>query len=282
MNREVENFLSSFPFSEQTKETYRYVLSLLLDETYPTWSASDLLLLVQRSGWGNSLQYVALSACRKFIAFQCGNDHPALAARIKRVKPKKQRSMDMERVLDLLSSFDPYTPIGARDLALAALAVDTGLRASELARIQLQDVDLEQRTLQVIVKGGQWGLAIYSAETAIFIDRWLSYRKPADGVGNLFISLRENKTKGRALTKHGVKAAFKRWGIALGFKLSPHDARRTFGNITASLGAPTSVSMAAGRWESYESFRRYQQEIVARSINPYLPVANALKPKADS
>lgn len=282
MNREVENFLASFGYSEATKETYRYVLALLVVEDWSAWNASDLLRFVQRPNWGNSMQYVALCACKKYIADMAGAHHPALRARVKRVRPKRGRSLDLDGIMKLLASFDPYTPIGARDLALASLAIDTGLRASELAQVELADVDLEHRTLQAIVKGGSWGFAVYSAHTAAFIGRWLSFRQPADGVGRLFVSLRDNKDRGKPLTKHGVKAIFRKWGRALGMKLSPHDARRTFGNVASLLGAPTTVTMAAGRWESEESFKRYQLEITARAIEPYLPVSNALKSQAES
>lgn len=279
-NQTVDNFLSSHPYAEETKSTYRPVLlELVSNPDIDSWSARDLLTFVSRPSWGNSRQYVSLCACRKFLAWLFGTDHPALSARIKRVKPKKQRSMSIDQISILLASFDTYSAIGARDLAMAALAIDTGLRESELARLQLADVDLEHGTLQVIVKGGQWGMGIFSKETTAFIQRWLSFRKPADGVGNLFVSLRENKTHGRALTKHGIKACFKRWGNNLGFKLSPHDARRTFGNISTLLGAPQSVAMAAGRWESPESFKRYTLEITARSITPYLPISNVLNKK---
>ena len=280
MNADIENFLSSHPLADTTKETYRYVLSKLVDQPFKDWSASQLLEFVSQPNWGSSMQYVALCASKKFIAWMCGQNHAALSARKKRTKPKKGRSLDIDKITILLASFDPFCSIGARDLALASLAIDTGLRSSELARIQLADVDLEHRTLQVIVKGGNWGFAIYSSETAAFIDRWLSFRKPADGVGSLFVSLRKNKTCGKPLTKHGMKMIFKKWGIRLGWKLSPHDARRTFGNVTTLLGSPTSITMAAGRWESEEAFRRYQQEITAQAIIPYLPITNALKPKS--
>ena len=279
---DVEDFLASFGYAETTRETYRYVLGLLAEHSFAEWTASDLLAFVSRFGWGNSMQYVALSACKKYIAWKLGAAHPSLRARVKRVRPKRQRSMDESQILALLASFDPYTAKGARDLALAALAIDTGLRCSELARVLLADVDLEHRTLQVIVKGGQWGIAIYSAETATYIERWLSFRRPADGVGTLFVSLRQDRSRGRPLTKWGIKAIFRKWGRDLGFELSPHDARRTFGNMSTLNGAPQSVAMAAGRWTSEEAFRRYTQDVTARAIEKYLPVPNALRHRDES
>ena len=280
MNTEVENFLASHPYSVETKAAYRPVLDELTGQPFEAWAASDLLNFVTRSNWGNSRQYVNLCACRKFIAWKFGQSHPALNARLKRIKPKKGRSLSFSQLVQLLASFNTYTAIGARDLALAALAIDTGLRESELARLQLVDIQLENRTLQVIVKGGQWETAVYSHETAMAVDRWLNYRTPAPGVGSVFVSMAPNKRAGQQLTKHGIKAIFKKWGCSLGWKMSPHDARRTFGNLATLLGSPQSVTMAAGRWHNEEAFRRYTQEITALAITPYLPVAHAMNPKS--
>lgn len=276
MNTEVLNFLASHPYSESTKSTYKKVLDELTAHDLSAWSANDLLLFVRDKGGGANTQYVNLAACRKFIAWKFGANHPALSARTKRIKPKRQRTLTIEQVILLLSSFDPHTAKGARDLALAALAIDTGLRASELARVQLADVDREHRTLQVIIKGGQWSMAVYSPETANYIEKWLSYRRPADGVGNLFISLRKSKDQGNGLTVHGVKVTFKRWGINLGFKLSPHDARRTFATVSTILGAPSRIVQAAGRWSSIDMVERYTRAIEAEAIRPYLPITAAI------
>jgi integrase len=272
----VANFFASHKFSDSTKATYTLALTKLIQHPYQSWDASNLLSFVMEWG-GNSTQYVNLCACRKFIAWSCGQTHPSLFARIKRIRPKKQRSLNIEKILILLASFDTHTTIGARDQAIAALAIDSGLRASELAHIQLTDVDLEHRTLQVIVKGGQWGSAIFSADTAMMLDRWLSYRIPADGVNNLFVNVRQSKDAGRALTRDGLKTIFKNWSSKIGWKISPHDCRRTLGNVSTLLGSPQAVTMAAGRWQSESAFRRYTQDITAQAITPYLPISNALK-----
>lgn len=280
MSKKVDEFLSSHPYAADTKAAYRPILDELVSQPFEGWTASELLGFIQRPNWGNSLQYRNLCACRKFIGWLIGPDHPACSARVKRVRPKKGRSLSLHQVGELLASFDPYTPIGARDLALAAIALDTGLRESELARIQLADIDLDRRVLQVIVKGGQWGIAVFSPDTAAIVDRWLSFRQPIDGVGSLFVSLRKSRDHGKQLTKHGIKAIFKKWGLSLGWKLSPHDARRTFGNVATLLGAPAPITMAAGRWQSEQAFKRYTQEVTALAITPYLPVTHALRPKS--
>lgn len=280
MNSQVSNFLASHPYSDATKSTYAYILDDLVKQNIEKWGAGDLLNFVKRENWGNSMRYVALCACRSFIIAQHGSNHPALTARLKRCKPKPQRSLKFNQVLDLLAMFDTYTPIGARDQCLAAIALDTGLRVSELASIKLANIDIEHRSILVMVKGGQWQYAVYSPETAAILDRWLSYRKPADGVNALFLSLAKNARHSHALTVNGIKTAFKKWGKLLNIKLSPHDARRTFATVSTIMGAPSRVVQVAGRWSDIAMVERYTRAIEADAIQPYLPIHNALKPKS--
>jgi integrase/recombinase XerD len=274
MNSEVSDFLASHTYSDATRAIYARVLSNLNDQDLNAWSASDLLAYVKKDSWGNSLQCTALYALRKFIRWKYGAAHPALSAKIKRIKPRPQRSMSYEQVLTLLASFDTYTAIGARDQALLAVALDTGFRVSELARIQLADVDLEHRSIQVVIKGGQWGFGVYSPETGAILDRWLSFRKPADGVNALFVSVKKNRRIGRQLTPEGIKTLFKRWGEKAGFKLSPHDARRTFAMLSTRNGAPSRVLQVAGRWSDIKMVERYTAQLEASAIAQYLPMAN--------
>ncbi len=90
--------------------------------------------------------------------------------------PLRKRVLSMEKARELLAMFDPHTPKDACDLALSVLALDTGLRSSELAHLTLKNLDLQERTLSVIVKGGQWKTAVYSKATANCIYKWLADR----------------------------------------------------------------------------------------------------------
>jgi integrase/recombinase XerD len=169
--------------------------------------------------------------------------------------------------LELLASFDRSTVKGCRDLALAAIFLDTGLRLAEVCHLRTADVDLSARTLQVVVKGGQWGVGVFSPQTAQYVSDWLAVR-PA-GVETLFVSTRT----GRALTREGLQTTVKRWGQVIGIKLSPHDFRRTFATLSTIFGAPSRVIQAAGRWSSLEMVEHYTAGIQADEIRAYLPMS---------
>lgn len=276
MNTEDVNcFLASNPYSAATRDTYRRVLFLLVKvSNLAEIDAARLVGWVQsHPGWGNSQQYVALNACRKFLGWKFGISHLALTARIKRVKPRRQRVLTAAHALDLLASFDPRTPKGCRDLAIAALALDTGLRASELCRLRLADVDLSTRSLDVIVKGGEWGVGIFSPETAQYMSEWIAVRRTVEGVKELFVSTRT----GIAMTRCGLTCIVRKWGLRIGIKLSPHDLRRSFATLSTIFGAPSRVVQAAGRWSDIAMVEHYTQEIDPAEIMPYLPVMQLRK-----
>jgi len=271
----IEKFLASMPYSPATRSAYCRALSDL-ERTFPdlaALTAADLLGFVERPTWGNSQRYVTVTACKTFLRWRFGADHPALAARVRRRKSRRQRSLSSAEALRLLAHFDSYRPKGARDLAICCLALDTGLRASELCRLKLADLDLEKRSLQVIVKGGQWGFGVYSDGTRAALDRWLSLRDSPVGAPTVFVSTRG----GRPLTREGLQTIVKKWGLELGIKLSPHDLRRSFATLATTFGAPTRLVQEAGRWSTIEMVEHYTRNLDPLAITPYLPVSRLLE-----
>jgi len=273
---EIEDFLSSaHPYAETSKRTYRDVIPRILDQVpeLPSLSAAELLRLLSKSGWQNARQCLALAAIKKYLTWAYGHQHPALTAKLKRIIGKPQRSLDPQVALKLLASFDPYTAKGARDLALCSLDLDTGLRESELCRLQLSDTDLEHRTLQVIVKGGQWEAAIFGENTAAHIERWLHYRRIADGQGFLFTHVKT----GRGLTPEGLYMIVKEWGRRIDIKLSPHDLRRSMAVIGVLNGTSERGLMEMGRWKSSEMIKRYTRNLRLEQMRGFLAVDHLME-----
>lgn len=268
MDISIENFLSSHPYAETTKRTYLDILKRLINHEPDTLTAQTLLDFINSQNWGNSRSCVALAASQKYLSWAYGNSHPSLTAKIKRVTGKPQRALTSDTARLLLASFDPYTPKGSRDLAIATLALDTGLRCSELCRLLQSDTNTQQRVLQVIVKGGQWEAAVFSDETAAHIDRWNEFRKNLHPKGELFCNI----LTGNKLTSNGLNSTIKIWGQNIGIKLSPHDLRRSFAVISTENGAPERVLMAGGRWTNSQMIQRYTRTLKLDAMRKYLPV----------
>jgi len=274
MNREIENFLSSHKYTETTKDSYRRILNQLI--TIPDLDCLDatgLIEFINKPGWGNSQQNVAIFCAQKFLRWRYGNLHPALSAKIKYIKPKPRRSLNPDQALQILASFNTYTPIGARDLAIIAFGLDTGFRRAELASMQLADVNFYNNTASAICKGGQWGIGAFSPQTAAIIESWLQFRKPADGTGALFTSMKT----GKGLTGYGMASIFKKWTRVTGIKISPHDLRSSFATLASLFGMPSRTGQIAGRWSSIEMFEHYTGNLQLNAARPHLPMANLKK-----
>jgi integrase len=274
LNSDLANFLASFPYSEATRRTYKDILSRVLarSQDLANMTASELLEILNQSGWGNARQCVGLAAMQKYLKWKYGHGHPALSAKLKRMQGKPQRALTPEIALKLLASFDPYTAKGARDLAICSLALDTGLRASELCRLQLADTDLEHRVLQVIIKGGEWAAAIFGTQTAANISRWLNYRKIVPGQDFLFT----HSQTGEGLTPEGLYKIINDWGWKIGIELSPHDLRRSMAVMGVLKGASERSLMEMGRWKSSDMIKRYTRTLKLETLRKYLPVDGLL------
>jgi len=264
----VDEFLSSSPFALTTKKTYARILNdLAAQSEIQRWTACDLLGFIQSKQWGNSRQCVALAASQRFLRWRFGEHHAALAAKLKRVRPRPQRVLTIEKALELLASFDTSCAKGARDLAIAALALDTGLRCSELCRLRITDIDLDNRRLSVIVKGGQWGFGVFSEQTSQYIREWIAFRKGSSEA--LFVSTRT----WTQLVPGGLQKIVEGWGLSIGIKLSPHDLRRSFATLATIFGAPSRMVQVAGRWSDISMVERYTRSLQLDIITPYLPVS---------
>ncbi len=257
----IEEFFSENAFAPGTMAQYRGILSRFLEAVEPaSATAADVLKWLDSTGWGNSRRYVASVVIRRYLRWRFGAGHPALRLRVRREKSKPGRTLSENQVMMLFESFDTSTRKGRRDLAIAALALDTGLRVAELARLRLADVDLDSQTLTVQIKGGRWASAVFSVWTAVQIAAWLPYRAPRDP--RLF-----------QVTRDGLRVIVRRWGERLGFRLSPHDFRRTFAVFALRNGAPSRVVQRAGRWSDIRMVERYSQAIMLEDFAPYFPVA---------
>lgn len=269
----IENFLSSRPYTEETKRTYADILSRFLsDHPDPrSINAADLITWIQSIGWGNARQCLALACIQSFLRWQWGNAHPALTAKIKRITGKLQRAVTADQLDKLLASFNRQTPKGARDLAMASLMIQSGFRAAEICRLKQEDTDTEHGLAQVIVKGSQWRIGVFNPDTAAHIEHWKRYRETLNPQGGyLFVSLKK-QSKGKKLTPEGLNSIIGTWGDRIGIKLSPHDFRRGYATQTGENGSPDFLIMRGGGWHDQNAFNRYTRTASLKHLRPYLP-----------
>jgi integrase/recombinase XerC len=144
---------------------------------------------------------------------------------------------DTERLLEA----DGEGPFPERDRALFELLYATGLRVSEAAGLDLEDVDFASRLLRVVGKGNKERIAPFgeAAEEALAtylpVRRERRRRAPDSGDGDpVFVNAR-----GGRLTTRSMARLLKRRLRAAGLpsEISPHALRHSFATHLLEAGA---------------------------------------------
>lgn len=145
--------------------------------------------------------------------------------------------------------------IDVRDRALVMLFGDTTLRRAEVVAMRLSDLDLMERTVRVIRKGGAEKVVPFGASTAAALDRYVRARRRQRYGDRDWLWL-SSTNKGR-LTTSGLAQAFTKRGERLGFHLHPHMFRHTFADAWLSNGGSETDLMELGNWKSRQMIGRY-------------------------
>lgn len=121
-----------------------------------------------------------------------------------------------------------------RDLAIIDLLYSTGIRVGELVRLNIKDVNLEQRECVVFGKGDKERRVYFDAKAKIHLMEYLSGR--TDDNPALFVSLDAPHTR---LQISGVEIRLRALGrkLSLG-RIHPHKFRRTMATRAIDKGMP--------------------------------------------
>jgi integrase len=146
----------------------------------------------------------------------------------------------------------PDTPIGRRDKLLVCLALDHGLRVSELALLQRSDFYLAAGT--VTFDRSETGLR----DTHKLSDETLEaarkyFAADAPGFGNIWRPSLSGQSMSTGAISRRIRALGKRIAID---NLSPHDLRHTWAT-NAAKNTPLDKLIYAGGWTSVSSALPY-------------------------
>ena len=130
------------------------------------------------------------------------------------------KHLSAAQVRQVLRHCDRSTPLGRRNYAILLLLARLGLRAGEVVRLNLENIDWENARITVCGKGGQWAQLPLPADVARAIVRYLRRDRPRCECRRVFI--RDYAPVGgfcgagaiasivkRALAKAGVESARK-------------------------------------------------------------------------
>jgi integrase/recombinase XerC len=158
--------------------------------------------------------------------------NPAREVRSPRQPRKLVTFLPIDEVTELVDGRTVGGASRARDLAILELLYATGLRVSELAGLDLEAMDRDERTVRVLGKGRKERIVPYGGQAARALEAWLDCRGEAEGA--LFTNAR-----GGRLTVRSVHTIVRRSAHAAGLtrRVSPHTLRHTFATHLLDGGA---------------------------------------------
>lgn len=203
-----------------------------------------------------------------------GGTDLATAIKAPRVPRQAQRTAMPDEVEAMLAACDEPVrglseeadaAVRCRNAAMIALLYDGMLRASELCRLTLTDLEIARLRCLVRGKGGKREFVRFGPETAERLQGWLQVRPGVVKAGEeaLFVAVGGN-TPGCQLTSSGLRVIIRRLGERAGVApISPHAFRR--GSVVAQLmaGASSRYVQINGRWDNIAEVERYSQQLNA-------------------
>lgn len=175
-------------------------------------------------------------ALRAFLRWLVKNDFSVVAPEkieLPKAESRSLKFLDRDQLDRLLGAPEISTPQGLRDKALLEMLFSTGLRVSELVKLNRDQINLERREFGVIGKGQRQRIVFLSDRAVEWLEKYLATRQ--DDYKPLFIRYQGNhdgvsggekmrltvRSVQRSLDKHVKKAK-------IPVKATPHVLRHSF------------------------------------------------------
>lgn len=248
--------------SKYTIRNYRHYLFrflVFLEKKYPKTNVEELnleiirkyRLFLSRFVGPNSLplsritQSYHIIALRAFLRYLIKNDYKTLAPEkidLPKGKPKSLKFLSREQIERLLAQPKISTLRGLRDKAILETLFSTGLRVSELVKLDRSKVNLKLREFGIIGKGGRPRVVFLSEKATYWLSRYL--KKRADHFKPLFIrhagkvdpTTQDEKMR---LTVRSIQRIVDKYAkkARLPIKATPHVIRHSFATDLLTSGA---------------------------------------------
>jgi len=248
MNKNAKEIRDSFlhhletekRFSENTVLSYRKDLESLekycLDKKITAWRnlkthhiRSYAAKIFSRGLGPRSIQR-RLSGIRSFMNYLLREGliktNPANGVKTPKAPKRLPNVLDVDQINQLLNITET-NPISLRDKAILELLYSSGLRLSELVNVNPIDLNLKDKSLMVMGKGGKTRLLPIGKKAMEAISQWLVVRSQLAKIDEeaLFVS-----TKGDRLGQRAIQARITHWGKKNGIQqgVYPHLLRHSF------------------------------------------------------
>ncbi|MDY6852074.1 MAG: tyrosine recombinase XerC [Thermodesulfobacteriota bacterium] len=185
-----------------------------------------------------------LSSLRSFFRFMVREgrltSNPALEVDAPRFPKKQARFLNIDEIFALVKAPSSKSPVGIRDRAALELAYSSGLRVGELVGLDLDDLDLAQKSVLVRGKGGKERITPVGRKAVDALKAYLAVRSdlggPQKAAANpaLFLGIRGGRLNDRVFRRQ-VAGYIRLLNLETG--ISPHALRHTFATHMLEAGA---------------------------------------------
>ena len=192
-----------------------------------------------------STQNYFLIAIRAFLKYLAKINYKAMPAdqiELGKMSDRAIKFLDKDQLNRLLQTPDVSTDIGLRDRAILEMLFSTGLRVSELCKLDVDKINLENREFGVIGKGGHARVVFLSEDACHWLDKYLAKR--SDSLKPLFIRYSGPKTnlqidEKRRLSVRSVEFLVDKYArkAKLPMRIGPHILRHSFATDLLTAGA---------------------------------------------
>jgi len=178
-------------------------------------------------------------ALRAFLKYLIKNDVETLAPEkieLSKIPERTVEVLSREELTRLFNEVESGSAAGARDLAILETLYSTGLRVSELARLNRDQIDFGRREFMVRGKGRKPRIVFLSEKAAGIIKNYLEKR--TDNFEPLFVSFPRISAKrqtdiligGKRLSTVSIEAIVSKYARRAGIikKVTPHTLRHSF------------------------------------------------------
>ncbi len=171
-------------------------------------------------------------------------ENPALGIK----PPKSPRKLPATLEVDdigLLLDLPDDEPLAIRDKAMLELFYSSGLRLAELAALDWQNLDLAQKRVRVLGKGGKERVLPVGRFAIQALENWRDVRRQSNSAEPAIFTSRQ----GRRLSHRAIQQRLAYWSkrLGLGQHVHPHKLRHSFAShLLESSGALRAVQELLG------------------------------------